>query len=393
MITAQWITNRNFDLLWYISAAITGYALIYINLALGVSTLFLLWFWIVTVDGPHVFGTLSRTFLDREEWKSRRKLFLSSLLWFLPGPLMLFAGVMLNQPLPFFIFIIFAQLWAYWHVVRQHYGFLTLYQKKNGEMAGKANPIDYWTFYILMLAPFISFLLRNPEARSLLGLQPTSSQPEQIILLGLHSLIAVTLVFYVAKEIGLVQQKKSWNLPKNLFLVACIPLHLFLFLHPYVSTHVDVRMVAVFVTFYHNIQYHGIIWFYNRNRYGEDRRGEKYGWAGKVSRSFLTYYAAGVLFTLAYRYPNWFFMGLNVPLAPGPNVVSAFALGPHFTVADLAYVLWWGFALNHYYLDQKIWKLSKDRKLTSDLKMDPIQPAVLDTMQPPALITPKDAKV
>ena len=38
--------------------------------------------------------------------------------------------------------------------------------------AGKANPIDYWMFYILMLAPFVSFLLRNPEARGLLRLSP-----------------------------------------------------------------------------------------------------------------------------------------------------------------------------------------------------------------------------
>ena len=130
MISVRWITNRNFDLLWYISAALTGYVLIYLNIALGIPALFLLWFWIVSVDGPHVFGTLSRTFLDREEWKSRRNCSWISLLWFLPGPVMLFAGVMLKTPLPFSLFFIFAQLWAYWHVVRQHYGFMTLYQKE-----------------------------------------------------------------------------------------------------------------------------------------------------------------------------------------------------------------------------------------------------------------------
>jgi hypothetical protein len=378
-------------LLWYISACITGYILIYLNVGFGVSALFLLWFWIVTVDGPHVFGTLSRTFLDREEWKSRRKLFLISLLWFLPGPLMLFGGVLLNNPFPFFLFIVFAQLWAYWHVVRQHYGFLTLYQKKNGEASGKTNPIDYWMFYILMLAPFISFLLRNPEARSLLGLSASITNVEHIAIFLLHAVIAVTLIFYVAKEVRLVQQGKPWNLPKNLFLLACMPLHLFLFLHPYISTHVDVRMVSVFVTYYHNIQYHGIIWFYNRNRYSADYQGERYGWASKVSRSFLTYYAAGILFTLAYRYPNWFFMGLSVPFSPGPNSISSFALGPHFTVADLAYVLWWGFALNHYYLDQNIWKLSKDRKLSTDLKIDSATHEEVPALAP--LMPGKDIKV
>ena len=133
MTSTKWITSRNFDLLCYIGACITGYVMIYLNLGLGIPVLFLLWFWIISVDGPHVFGTISRTYLDREEWKTRRKLFLGSLLWFLPGPLMLLTGVALDTPLPYFIFLAFAQFWAYWHVVRQHYGFLTLYQKKNGE--------------------------------------------------------------------------------------------------------------------------------------------------------------------------------------------------------------------------------------------------------------------
>ncbi len=381
MISTQWITARNFDLLWYIGACVTGYILIYLNLGAGIPVLLLLWFWIVSVDGPHVFGTISRTYLDPEEWKIRRKLFLGSLLWFLPGPLFLFAGVAISSPLPYFVFLVFAQVWAYWHVVRQHYGFMTLYQKKNGEAAGKGNPIDYWMFYIVMLAPFVSFLLRNPQARNDLGLAAAISSVEQAIIFFVHAVIAITIVTYSIKEIRRVQRGYAWNLPKNLFLLACMPLHLFLFLHPYVSTHVDVRMVAVFVTFYHNIQYHGIVWFYNRNRYGKDDADLRYGLAGKVSRTFLTYYVAGILFTLAYRYPNWIFMGLEVPLAPGPNAISEMTLGPHFTISDLAYVLWWGFAFNHYYLDQKIWRLSKDRRLTQDLRVDAGEPAVSDSAE------------
>jgi hypothetical protein len=389
MTSTKWITSRNFDLLWYIGACLTGYVMIYLNLALGIPVLFLLWFWIISVDGPHVFGTISRTYLDPEEWKTRRKLFLGSLLWFLPGPLMLLTGVALDSPLPYFIFLAFAQLWAYWHVVRQHYGFLTLYQKKNGEASGKGNPTDYWMFYILMIAPFISFALRNPQARELLGLPTIISSVEQYLIYFLHALIAIAICVYVIKEMRSVQQGLPWNVPKNLFLLACMPLHLFLFLHPYVSTHVDVRMVAVFVTFYHNIQYHGIVWFYNRNRYG--KYDSRHGLAAKVSRSFLTYYAAGILFTLVYRYSNWSLMGLQVPFAPGPNSISTTTLGSHFTIADLAYVFWWGFAFNHYYLDQKIWKLSKDRRLTQDLKVDANEPstATLDEKIPQKILTAK----
>jgi hypothetical protein len=40
--------------------------------------------------------------------------------------------------LPWKLLLIFLGLWAYWHVVRQHYGFLRLYQKKNAD----DHPID-----------------------------------------------------------------------------------------------------------------------------------------------------------------------------------------------------------------------------------------------------------
>ena len=265
------------------------------------------------------------------------------------------------------IFLAFASLWAYWHVVRQHYGFLVLYQKKNKEPAGKANRSDYWCFYILMLAPFVSFLLRHPIAREQLGLPVVITSVEHVIIWIDHLIIAATLAFYVAKEIFGVRQGRAWNLPKNLFLLACIPLHLTIFLHPYISTHLPIRLFVVFVTFYHNIQYHGIVWFYNRNRYG--KREGNFGPATWISKNFIVYYAAGLLFTLTYRYINWYFLGIEVPLLSGPNNVSEMSLGMDYRISDLAFAFWWGFAFHHYYLDQKIWKLSKDKRLTQELKV------------------------
>lgn len=374
-MSRNWITSARFDLLWYVAASLTGYALVYAHLGLGVSALLLFWFWIVSVDGPHVFGTLSRTYLDAEEWRTRAPLLLGSLLWFLAGPAALTASLAGDSRLPFLTFLTLAQLWAYWHVVRQHYGFMVLYQKKNGEAAGKANPIDYWVFYLLMLAPFASFLLRHPEARPQLGLGANLSAAEEQAVLLLHLSTLGGILLYFGKEAWRVARGEAFNLPKNLFLLSAVSLHLFIFLHPYVSTRVDIRLFAVFVTYYHNIQYHGIVWFHNRNRYRDDERGERYGWASRVSRNFLTYYAVGILFTLAYRYSNWYVVGLPVPLLPGPNALSQLPLGSLFTVSDLAIGFWWGFAFNHYYLDQKIWRVSRDPKLRGDLGLPALERA------------------
>ncbi|MEA1882876.1 MAG: hypothetical protein U9N31_10825 [Candidatus Marinimicrobia bacterium] len=367
--SVNWIVDQKNDLLWFMGACVSGYLLIYLNLGLGISVMLLWWFWIVSMDGPHVFGTLSRTYLDKQEWAIRSPLLWGSLLWFLLGPLAVGGGILFQTKQPFFIFLTFAQLWAYWHVVRQHYGFMVIYQKKNGEAAGKANPVDYWIFYILMLIPFVSFLLRHPEARPQLGLGLELSALELQITDLINIIVIGAILVYIFKEFQGYRQGRALNLPKSLFLLSCVPLHLVIFMHPVVSTQVDIRLFAVFVTFYHNIQYHGIIWFYNRNRYGRDKGGEQFGLASKVSRNFFTYYLVGILFSIAYRYSDWFFSGLVVPFAAGPNPVSTFALGGLFTVSDLAIGFWWGFAFNHYFLDQYIWRLSKDKQVNVDLKL------------------------
>lgn len=367
-VSIRWITGRNFDLLWYVAACLTGYFFIYLNIGLGIPALTLVWIWIMAVDGPHVFGTISRTYLDREEWKARKRLLLGSLLWYTAGPIFIASSLLTNQKLPFFAFLVLAQLWAYWHVVRQHYGFLTLYQKKNGEPAGRKNSVDYWSFYALMLLPFVSFLLRHPQARAQLGLPSTLTYVEQDFVVALNVLIAGVLIAYALKEWMWTRKGNPINVPKNVFLLACVPLHLLIFLHPYVSTRVDIRLFAVLVTVYHNIQYHGIVWFYNRNRYGDPSKTKVFGPASWVSRNFMTYYACGLLFTIAYRYPNWFFGGYQPPFISGPSAISQMSLGL-FHVSDLALAFWWGFSFHHYYLDQKIWRVSKDARLNEDLRL------------------------
>jgi hypothetical protein len=364
-VKQQWITSRNYDLFWYIGACISSYVLLYLNLAAGISALLLWSFWILSVDGPHIFGTISRTYLDTEERHQRARLLFGSLLWFLVGPLFLIVAIATKNLTPFLLFLTLAQFWAYWHIVRQHYGFLVLYQKKNGEEAGKQNKIDYPVFYMWMLLPFLSFLLRHPEARPYFGLAAEPSATEKIGLFMIHAAIIASVFLYLVKEIWRYVKKNEFNLPKNLFLLACVPLHFLIFLNPFISTRLDIHLFAVFVTFYHNIQYHGIVWFYNRNRYGKDSSGFRYGISSLLSRNFLYYYLAGLLFTLIYRSLNWYLVGgVNAAFDTGPESLR------NMTILQLLVIgLWWGFAFNHYYLDQKIWKISKDKELTRDLKL------------------------
>ncbi len=48
---------------------------------------------------------------------------------------------------------------------------------------------------------------------------------------------------------------------------------------------------------------------------------------------------------------------------------SQLPLARGFTVADLVAVTWLGLVFNHYYLDQKIWRLRSDKRLINDLRL------------------------
>lgn len=373
-VAARWITSSRYDVLWYLAPCLLSYLLLWINLGLGVGYAVLWWTWTLVFDGPHVFGTINRTYLDREEWGTRSGLLLRSLLWFLPGPAIVAVCAVSANKSPFYAFLLFANCWAYWHVVRQHYGFLVLYQRKNGEPAGQQNRVDYWCFYLLMVLPFVSLFPRNEVARAqLIGVFGLSAQPsavETAIQYVLYSLIWATLAVYVGKELLRVRAGKPWNVPKNLFLLACVPLHLVICLHPQIGPKLDPLMFTVLVTLFHNFQYTAIVWFYNKNRYHKEDSGSRYGVAARVARRFLTYYIIGLAFTLLLRYSHWICNGNTEGFFMlGPNQLSQTGLGGGLTVTELANAFWWGFAFNHYYLDQHIWRTSKDQKLNRELKL------------------------
>ena len=49
---------------------------------------------------------------------------------------------------------------------------------------------------------------------------------------------------------------------------------------------------------------------------------------------------------------------------------DAIALPAGLTVSDLGVAFLWGFALHHYYLDQRIWHVRREQALHRDLLLD-----------------------
>src|SRR5579871_245737 len=324
---SRWIIGRGVDLTLVIGSAVAGYGYLLLYAAMHVPITWLWWFWSVGFDGTHIFATATRTFFDSEARVRDRKLLFGSLLVFFSlGPLMVLAGLKA-------LLYLVVGVWAYYHVIRQHYGFMVLYKVKSLDLAPLDNLLDRVLLGVMMVAPpFHRFFIHHPEE---LGLPFSFPRAE----VGLWVVVGATGLVWAARQIVRWRAGMPAGMPKFLLLGAVIPLHWFTF--AYMSWQAAVPTVTIV----HNLQYHALVWFHNRNRY---RGEEKYGRIpAAVSRSLLMYLGVGLAFSLAYRIPG-------------------FRLGQ---VSDLAFGFFCGFGLTHYYLDSRIWRVRHDPGLRAALKM------------------------
>jgi hypothetical protein len=178
---------------------------------------------------------------------------------------------------------------------------------------------------MMISPPFHRFFIHHPEE---LGVKLAFPQFEPVFWV----IVAATAAAWLARQVFRLAGRFPFDLPKYLLFAAIIPLHWLTF--AYMSWQAAVPTVTIV----HNLQYHALVWFHNRNRY-----------AGKtlLSRSLGAYIAAALLFSALYRIPG-------------------FQLGQ---VSDLAFGFFCGFGLTHYYLDSRIWRVRHDPGLREALQL------------------------
>ena len=355
MISLGWIINKKDDLIWFIGSVITSYAFLAANLLLvrfGLSVMIVTWIWALGFDGPHVFGTISRTYADNEERRKRAKLYYGTLGLFLLGPTMVLAGQarLFGTEAWGPVFFFFASLWAYYHLVKQHYGFMILYKKKNNDLAEIDNLIDRTFILLGMTYPFVRFLTHSYAAKERLDGIGLSLQSESIWWFEtlVFSAFVVSSILFAGRLLQKLFLKQSVNIPKLLLLGAAVPMHWIVLrlLEPIQPPSAAALAAVATLTIYHNIQYHRIIWFHNRNKYGRPD-SKDYGAASRISRSVWTYIGFALAFGAVYHIP-------------------------HYTIVKpdsfwMAFI--WGGAFTHYYLDSKIWRVRRDAQLNDNLRM------------------------
>lgn len=360
----EWIANRRFDLCFFFASGIFSLALGAVVLA-APSSLFPLWLaWLCCIEGPHVYATWQRTYFDTDVRRAQRPLLRHSLLWFLPAPMILAMSYLSAQPWLFELLLGFAALWSFHHLVRQHHGILALYQRLN-RTSSSARWQDKTLLHACFWLSFLLFLSANSSNRQILQLPEIST-----LLAHLHTMLAALIVGLILLWLGLLLQRyrNHASLKPGVFaLFIATGTSLFaLFVigphEPLLAKPRSAEQVFMAVTMVngclHGLQYLGIVIASSRRRM--QIRVQLQGiaasnFAQRLGNTPWLAYAFFLLLSIPY-------VGLNLlrggaPLGPAPSSLSA----------QIFLALYWGLFFHHYWLDQHIWKPSKDPQLRAEL--------------------------
>ena len=414
-LSTNWIISKNDDLKYLIAPAIASFLIIALYYLLtrsfsideGLAVLIIYLSWAMLFDATHAFATYSRTYFDKAYYQENKGLLNKTLLVFLIGPAFILGIYSLNfsvdqASMAFTIFNRFALCFAYYHLIRQHWGFVSLYRKKNGESDSLTQNLDGLLLLFGSVFPFASGQINNIQVTHIA--ESMHFGVAEWLTMGIYLFILGTICM-VLTVIPLVKKLElHLNTIGILFLLAGLVIHsiarfevdgvllgisilaaagfiitlmaylyhwykkpevtfknfpkwllLFSVLFTYnIAFHLNIPIFILYaaVTVFHNIQYHKIVHFHNTNKY-QATEEKKYGFAVTLTQKLLVFVTLAILFNL---------------VSYVPRIASAQmeTLIPNYILSTL----FWGVAFHHYVLDAIIWRIKKDKKLTSALNIN-----------------------
>jgi hypothetical protein len=366
--SARWLVSRGFDLTWFFGGAVLSLLVLALYF-LGAPIVALWWVWLIAFDGPHIGAAFTRTYLDADQWRSRPGLLLTSLATFAIGPLFLAASVVSGSPDPFLLFLAVATFYGYYHVVRQHYGFVALYNTVNRDWNPRSAALDRSTLYIGCWAPYAYFLLTHPKTRELMRLPPdTRTAIESACAYALLIVWTIAIARFILEHLrndGIrLRNPKTPYLAGTVLLYGMIYFAIARFEPVYAASQgpdQDFLLLSIVIVIFHNVQYVGLVWFHNRNRYAGS---EGHGLAGFVNRAPVMFLGACALFSVGV----YLTFACSTGVFPACQWFDDRSFG-RVTWNQIGLCLWWGLAMNHYYLDQKIWRVRGDETLKKSLRL------------------------
>lgn len=252
-VNFAWIFSARFDSCFILAPAIL-ISLIAVLFSGYISELDALpsWLWlllIVGIDAGHVYSTLFRTYLVRNELHHRQALLTLTpiVAWTTGCFLYSIDGLLFWRALAYL---------ALFHFIRQQYGFMMIYGRNERNLPGYFRLIDKAAIYLATLYPIIYWHCHSRAFNWFV--EGDFIQIGSTLLSNISAgLYLVIVSLYAIKEVVLWQKKKTFNLPRNLLLLGTA-------LSWYVGIvafNNDLIFTATNVIA-HGISYYALIWAY-----------------------------------------------------------------------------------------------------------------------------------
>lgn len=361
-LASNWIISKSVDLRFLIGSVLLSFAMFFLAYLEFLGAVAIWFWWNIVFDSPHFYATYVRTFFDSKQFKQKKLLFGSSFIFFLIGPGVIAISLYFkslssfNERLPFVIFVSLFNLWAYWHLVRQHFGLIVLYRKKAEEKTGFL--VDKWTFHLLMASSLVFYAVSHSETAMQFQFLEKIITLDHVKDLSVIT-AGVSFLIFASWQLQSWLKKNIINVPKCFLFIAASGLHLFVCMSKLSLTMPLIVFIPVLGVF-HNVQYQALVWFYSQKSY---HTSEKQGGYSKfLTKNLSLYIGIGIVVSFLLHHANCFFGAYSCWFSePNYNQI----LDSSFIWGDLLFSFVLGVPMQHYFLDQNIWKFSKDNFLSS----------------------------
>lgn len=330
---SRWVVSRRFDIGFFLLSGLVVLIPLIATRMFSVDPYLILSAVAVVSNGPHLSSTWSRVYLDARELR-RRPVALAVI------PVLIAAAVIATirvTPDAFRILTSTILYWASYHFAAQCYGLLRLYQRKSGEALRPGHRAEAAFIYSFALFTMVYRIHFGP--RSLMGTEAyTPPMPFALVVLaGAVAAASVVVVLIDQARRVAAGERLPWE---RLAFLGATALG---FGVPFLLMRDGTAGFAA-AACWHGIQYLGIVYHFNRNKYrgGVPREARVIGWASQPGRAVA--YGALMLALVGAVY--------------GGLIVVARATGADLWRLSLG--TWVTLTLSHYWVDGVIWKMRRD---------------------------------
>jgi len=168
-------------------------------------------FLIVFIDVAHVYATLFKTYFVANEFKKRKKLLITL-------PIVCFViGIILFSFGSIFFWSVLAYI-AVFHFIRQQYGFMRLYSRK--EIKTKWSVIiDNLIIYTATVYPMLFWFFSTPRAFNWFTENDFIRFESQLLLEILGWIYGLIVGFYIIRTAFKASKEHYFNIPKNAIII------------------------------------------------------------------------------------------------------------------------------------------------------------------------------